>query len=369
MALRQKGKYWHCYFRDLNGKYTSVSTHETKKELAKKIESKIMSSINIQRSRRNLLRFLSPEEREKAERVEAEVKAKSSTVPASPRNGLKLSAMFELASQRRKLGSSHRYAWNRFLKLSKCTYAKEITPQVALAYLNEYCSAGNGKNFNNIKSALNTIFRACLVEAEMSSSPFAVIVDKSVTEIDSHRNMKKEEFELLLQKANIHTKIMMMLSRWTSQRLETCARMTPKMFDFSKRVFIMQPGKTKRFNEWVCCPIFPELEDFIKPILQKCKNKDKPIVENFDYPGNKNFSSNFSNFLKRNNITDTEEGSICFHSIRGTAITWMKENGIPREERQSITGQKSDEVEEIYARAIENISRVAFSFFDKKQKK
>lgn len=363
MALRKIGRYYYCYFRDETGKIKTLATRETERSQAEMFDRAVRSSINARRTRKKLLEIMEPELREK---ILASDKAAAKKLPPSTRGTLKLVDMFEIACTRRSLGSSHRYAWNRFLKFTKYTYAKEITPQIALAYLNEYCSKGNGKNFNNIKSALNTIFRACLVEAEMPSSPFSVIMDKSVTEIDSHRNMKKDEFELLFQKANTHTQIMMMLSRWTSQRLETCARMTPKMFDFSKRVFIMQPGKTKRFNEWVCCPIFPELEDFIKPILQKCKNKEKPIVENFDYPGNKNFSSNFSNLLKRNNITDTEEGSICFHSIRGTAITWMKENGIPKEERQSITGQKSDEIEEIYARAIENISRVAFNFVKKR---
>ncbi|MBQ7404187.1 MAG: site-specific integrase [Lentisphaeria bacterium] len=362
MALRKIGKYWHCYFRDLEGKLRTLSSHETDKSEARKFEQQMMKLVDSRRSHRNLMRFLSPEDRMKAELIEAEIKAKSPEVSSSPRSGLKLSAMFDLASKRRKLGTSHKYAWDRFLQEVPYKYAKEITPKIALEYLNKNYSSGNGKSFNNVKSCLNTIFRCCLVEANLSASPFGAILNRSVIDINSHRNMTGEEFDIIFSKANKYTQIMMMLSRWTAQRLETCARITPGMLDFERKVFVIQPGKTKRFKKWVCCPIFPQLENYIKPILENCPDPETPIVENFNYCGNKNFSWNFSGLLKKLQIPDTEEGSICFHSIRGTAITWMKENGIKGEELRAITGHTSNEVEDIYARDIATISKIANTF-------
>lgn len=182
----------------------------------------------------------------------------------------------------------------------------------------------DGKTFNNVKSYLNTIFRFCLIEAGLTDSPFKPVANRRVKKEKTKpwRNLTLDEFDTALKNASTeYMRIMMMLSRWTAQRLETCARMTPEMFDFGQLAFIIDPGKLKRFDKWVCCPIMPELENFIKPILARCKDTTAPIVKNFDYPGNKKMSEYFTAHLRKNNIINTECDRVGFHSLRGTAIT------------------------------------------------
>jgi hypothetical protein len=280
----------------------------------------------------------------------------------SDRNRLKLTSIWELAQPRRALSNNHRKIWDKFLERTKLKYADEVTPKYALNYLNEYYSEGNGKTYNNIKSALNTVFRCCLVEAGLSESPFKPIFDKRVTDIDHHRNITLEEFDQIFAIAPIQLQIAMMLSRWTAQRLETVTRMTPAMFDFERLVFLIDPGKNKRFNEWVCVPIFPELEKFLKPILKKCSDPEKPIVHQFSEWKNTRYTNVFSQLIKQLNIPDEHGARASFHSLRGTAITWFKEHGIKGDDLQSITGHDSKEVEDIYARDIASISRIAAGF-------
>jgi integrase len=226
-------------------------------------------------------------------------------------------------------------------------------------------SDGNGKSFNNVKSALNTVFRCCLVEAGLDQSPFAPIINKRVTDVEHHRNLTLAEVDQIMAAPDLplYVKIMTMLSRWTAQRLETCARMTPEMFDFDQKVFLIDPGKNKRFNEWVCCPILPDLENFIKPLIQQCKDPQLPIVQQFGYTSNNAFSLFFVKALRRLGINDSANEKASFHSLRGTAITWFKENGVTGDDLTSITGHDSQEVESIYARPIKNISQIAKSFY------
>ena len=265
--------------------------------------------------------------------------------------------MWDLALTRRTLSRTHRGYWGKFVKNIGCRYADEVSPARALRYLEEHYSGGNGKSFNNAKSALNTIFRCCLVEAGLQQSPFDPIINRRVTEVEHHRNLTLAEVDQIMASSiPEYIKIMVMLSRWTAQRLETCARMTPGMFDFDRKVFIIDPGKTKRFNKYVCCPIMPELEEFIRPVLAKCPHPAFPIVQNFGYTSNNAFSKAFTALLQQLGIVDNDKGKASFHSLRGTAITWFVEQGVPDEVLKLITGHTSQAVEDIYARPIANVS-------------
>ena len=260
------------------------------------------------------------------------------------------------------MSKTHKIHWKSFIDRIGVKYADQVTPKKALAYLERYYNKGNGKTFNNVKSNLNTVFRMCLVEAGLSESPFAPIANRRVTDVEHHRNLTAEEIDRIMAAPRVpeYVRIMTMLSRWTAQRLETCARMIPAMFDFEKKVFIIDPGKNARFKEWVCCPIFPTLEKFIKPILAKCKHPEVPIVQQFNYPKkNDYFSAEFRELLISLGIRDDSTGKASFHSLRGSAITWLKENGVDRETRRSITGHDSQDVEDVYAKDIASISRLA----------
>ena len=60
-------------------------------------------------------------------------------------------------------------------------------------------------------------------------------------------------------------------------------------------------------------------------------------------------------------------GKASFHSIRGTAITWFKDHGVTGEDLRSITGHTSDAMEDIYARPMANIARIAQDFKEGKR--
>lgn len=354
MALLKKANTYYAYFRDLDGRQVKRSLHTGDYEIAVVRERAMKEMIKEIKFKAMCAQFYP----DKPQITTAFPKKQAPAPGEHQRGGIALDKMWDLALTRRDLSKTHHIHWQSFINRIGVRYADEVTPAKALKYLETYYAKGNGKSFNNVKSNLNTVFRCCLVEAGLTESPFAPIINRKVTEVRGRRNLTLDEFAAALLTAPEYMQIMMMLSRWTTQRLETCARITPAMFDFDKKVFIIDPGKTKRFKKWVCCPIFPDLEDFIKPILAKCADPDKPIVDNFGYPGNWAMSHNFTEHLRKCSITGTDTASAGFHSIRGTAITWFKENGITGETLRSMTGHTTLQIEDKYARAVENISQI-----------
>ena len=353
MALRKIHNTYYVYFRDVDGSMKTRSLKTTDASLAADLHDKYMVQLQAKKGRSVIVRDF-PELKPPPE------------LPKPPtgnhqRGGIKIADMWKCALKKRNLSTRHGQNWQKFADGIGVKYADQVTPAMALKFLEERYGRGNGKTFNNMKSALNTVFRCCLVEANLAVSPFQSIINKRVTEVERHRNLTLEEFSRVMDVLPLPMQILAMLSRWTTQRLETCARMTPEMFDFNRLVFVIDPGKTRRFKKWVCCPIMPELSEFIKPILPKCK-PGKPIVSNFCNWTNHYASKFFNRKLKELDISDTDSGKASFHSIRGTAITWFKEHGVKGEELRSITGHASEDVEDIYARDIASISDIAKRF-------
>ncbi len=364
MALRKIHKTYYVYFKDIDGTQRTRSLKTTDRATAEVLHKKFMLTLQAKKGELVIMRHFPERFADQLEKVKSIAPNPERKPGDHRRGGIAIAKMWDLALTRRKLSRTHRGYWGKFVKNIGCRYADEVTPARALRYLEEHYSGGNGKSFNNAKSALNTIFRCCLVEAGLQQSPFEPIINRRVTDVEHHRNLTLAEVDQIMA-ASIpeYIKIMVMLSRWTAQRLETCARMTPGMFDFDRKVFIIDPGKTKRFNKYVCCPIMPELEEFIRPVLAKCPHPALPIVQNFGYPKfNHAFSVIFTETLRKLDIQDNGSGKASFHSIRGTAITWFKENGVVGEDLKLITGHTSQAVEDIYARPIANIARIVERF-------
>lgn len=357
MSLTTKNGIYYVVFRDLRGKVNSRSLHTRDEAEAKREEKKFMTILDEARRMRSMSRIFPMFK----ELVPAELSSSRS-------NRLKLSKMLELAAKKKKISPTGEKYWKKFLeRLKSYKYADEITPKIALNYLETYYNKGNGKTYNNVKSYLHGIFRYCLVEANLTNSPFEPIANRIVDpdDVEGHRNLTDAEIAMVMTELAEDIQVLTMLSRWTTQRLETCARMTPEMFDFESKVFIIDPGKLKRFNKYVCCPIMPELEEYIKPILSRCEVPDEPIA--YQIRGNVDrtndaVSKAFMTALKRCNIVDNAEGKASFHSLRGRAISFYKELGMSSDDLRLITGHTTDAMEAKYDRSKAQISRFALNY-------
>ena len=359
MAIRKINGRYYCYYRDAGGKLRTLAIGAADESEAVLFDKMIKLNLSAHRVKKRLLSCCSSAFSEVVKETDALSGVSKENKIAHKRGTLALSAMFETAKTKRHLSKYHERAWKYFCRGVDVRFADEVTPAICQAYLDQRFGGKSAKTWNNNKSALNMVFRLCLVEANMTMSPLQPLMNKALDDVKSHRNLTDSEVDLILKNGDLQIRVMTMLGRWTAQRLETCARMTWNDFDFEQKTFLIKPGKTSRYNKFVCVPLFAPLERFLMELEPLIKDKSAPIVNITDWKYNDAFSAKFVRLLRRLNINDTADGRATFHSLRGSAITWMIDVGLSADIRRAITGHSNLSTEDIYARSIKGVSEAA----------
>ncbi len=341
MALRRIKNRWYVYYKE-NGHIHTISTKCVNREDAEGFERDYMRKVHLDRSRLRLKRFcgdLVPSTPEYVVRAQHEERL-------GVRGGVLLSSLFDLACRYRSLSETHRKAFNRFVKEVGLRYATEVTPKIALEYLEQNFGGGNGKSFNNNKTALNTIFKLTLVETGLSSSPFEKVLNRRVTDVESHRNITPEEFSLIFQNSEEPYRTLALISWHTGLRLESC--LTLRWSDIDSDYAITKiPGKTSRFKRAVYIPMHKQLIDWLLGLPRA--EEGNPIVSVFPTKSSGSCSMYFKRLFKRLQIGDNKSGVVSFHSFRSSFITRCDEAGIPRHAIQGVAGQRSETVTNLYS--------------------
>lgn len=271
------------------------------------------------------------------------------------RKRLKLADGIATAEKYREVSDDTRKIWNRFLKHATVTYFDEVTPEVALAYLQKlYGDPDKGKSFNNNKSALSGIFKFCLVDAGMSSNPWAVIPIRRFTS-DHQRPFTEEEFKRIYAAAAEPWKTATLIAWHTGMREETVFNL--RWSKLVGDVITAKPGKTARYGREVQVPLHPQIMER----LAQLPRVNDHIFGCFKFSRKSSgFKLYFGNLLDSLGIYAEGEDLVNFNCFRNSFITRCDENNVPRPATRGVVGQVSDEVTDLYshdlvtARQIQN---------------
>ena len=352
MAIRKIKNRYYIYYRDQDGKHRTMSLGTSDPEKAKAEHDRVwglIQSAKVATKALNRHAMIFPDA------VVKEIEQANPIPPRVPREKkrLKLVDMLELAQQYRDVSDDGIKSFNRFLEWcgKRYTHAVDITPQIALEYLEERYGSGNGKSFNNNKSALNVIFRSCLIQAELERSPFEFLQNKRVRNIENHRPLTVEEFRKAFTAAREPWKTASLISWHTALRRETCFRLAWKHINQQDKSITIMPGKTARFGRAVYIPIHDELWQWLLT-LPRPADDNTPILSQFPklriWRKNKNISY-FVGLLQSLGIVDTEQGKASFHSLRASFVTRCDEYGITRAATKGIAGHVDDKITDLYS--------------------
>ena len=340
MALRKRGNRYFAYYRDIDGKQVTCALKTSVKSEAVSMHEKLMVQVRAKKGMHEIVKRFPSTMRPEENIVSIAVQ------PEHKRGTLAISDMWETALKYRQLSESHKKSFDRFQREIRVRYADQVTPSLALEYLEKNYSKGNGKTFNNNKTILNTIFKLCLVEANLKASPFEKILNRRVNKVESHRPLTKDEYKKIMNSDDKACRLMACFSWYTGMRLETCARVSGAMIDLNDNSLTITPGKTSRFKRSVYIPIHKKLMDYLKTNFEF---NEMPFSVQAGFKNEKSFSIRFIRLLKNLNINDTQDGKASFHSIRASFITRMDEAGIPRHAIQGIVGQVSEFTTNLYS--------------------
>lgn len=337
MALRRIGRYYHAYFVRYERNGTELRRRRIQRclytddiDVARTLESKLMKE-NLAISR----------EARAGAKIEAILTGSTTrTVRTAPRR-LKIENALERLAKYGKVGDTAQKHWRRFARESGFVYMDEVTPDDAFSFLDDLNL--NGKNFNNIKSALNGIYKKLLLESGMDASPFDRIPSRAVSSLPQ-RPYTVDEYKRILAVAPSPWKEAVQIAWYTGLREKDVfsLRWIEVHGDLIRRL----PGKTARFRREVLIPIHPALQR----VLDALPRKGERVLDAWEYePKSKRFMEAFGNILERAGIHEDGTATLNFNCIRNSFITRCDAAGIPRHAIRGMVGHVSDEMTSLYS--------------------
>ena len=367
MALRKRGKHgtWHAYFRTVvslpDGKLkyatTTVNLFTTDLVEARALEADLMAKNKAARMHQRATAKI--RQLEVAAGIRPAEELPHPIIREKRVRRLALADALEAAAKYKSIGETTTKRFRAFVKAMKLKYMDEVTPDIAFEYL---CSkapdSSSGKNFNNIKSALNAVFRLTLLDSGMAESPFAKIPNRSLSS-KHQRPFTEAEFVRIYHAANEPWKSACLIAWFTGLRQKDVFLL--RWDQIEGDVLTTMPAKTARFGRAVQIPVHPQLAE----ALQKIPRCGDRVLGAWKYdPESISFRRYFGSLLHELDIQDNIHGFVAFNSFRDSFITRCDAFGVPRHAIRGIVGHTEDNTTDLYshdltsARQVQQLPRV-----------
>lgn len=363
MALRQRGKqgYWHAYFRRVTAlpdgrlKYTTTTVNLGTADLreARALEAELMRKNRETRLHQRYLAHLARLDHETSA-TPGEALPDLRPVREHKRKRLKLAEWREAAEKYRELSADSRMIFQRFVdRVEGVRYFDEVTPEIALAYLqNNYGAADKGKSFNNNKTVCNTVFRLLLIDAGMTESPFALIPNRR--HVSKHqRPFTEAEYRAIYHAAPEPWKTAVLIAWYTGMREETVFNARWAQIDGD--VLTTMPGKTSRWGREVQIPLHPEV---MKRLAELPHTNEYILGVTPQMRHSDSFHRAFRKILDAAGIECGDREKINFNCFRDSFITRCDENGVPRHATRGVAGHKSDKMTDLYSHDLVSARKI-----------
>ena len=358
MALVRKGRMWYVYFRDLDGRLTSQSLRVTDREDAERLHTLFMRELRARRGAAALFRRFpdlspKPETEPSADEQKREHR----------RGGLKVADVVSELEKIAPLEPSKRRIVARFARECPVTYCDQITPELALRYLESNFSGGrNFKAFNNNLTALNAAFKKVLIPARIAESPFSRIACRRVGNVVSYRPLTDAEAAAVISSCEGAYRTAAMLGFFAGMDLSTAISCPCRAVRFDTGIIRWRRVKT---GAWFTAGIHPQLRDHLAAL--DLPESDLPVVQHVAGKVQKEnaFEKYFRRVFDRLGIADGEEGAASFHSFRASFFTRCDAAGLHRRTTSLAGGHKDDRMNDLYshdvsaAREVERLPSLA----------
>ena len=346
MALRKRGKagFWHAYFDTIreteNGPRrvrTTINLGTTDKKAARALESELMRKNREAIQRRRVQKLLD------ADGNSSEIPNNSIPVRVHRKRRLLVTDALEAAEKHREIGESTKKIWRKFERECKIKYMDQLTKEMAFDYLTEHCTGESGKRFNNVRSALNTVFKLTLLESGLDDSPLAKIPQRRLKP-EHQRPFTEEEFVRIYEAAPQPWKSAALIAWFTGLReIDVFKLRWDKITD---DVLETVPCKTARFGRGVRVPLHSQLIQELNTLPRV----NERVLGAWPYkPNDVKFRTAFGDLLDDLGIKDNEQGIVKFNSFRNSFVTRCDEAGIPRHAIRGIVGHMSDKMTDLYS--------------------
>ena len=355
MALRKRGKagFWHAYFDTIRETEdgprtvrTTINLGTTDKKAARALESELMRKNREAIHRRRVQQFLD------SDGNSSEIPNNSIPARNHRKRRLLVAGALEAAEKHREIGESQKKIWRKFVRECKIKYMDQLTKEAAFDYLEEHCPGESGKRFNNVRSALHTVYKMTLMESGLAESPFEKIPQRRLCS-RHQRPFTEKEFTRIYKAAPQPWKIASLIAWHTGMREKDI--FVARWDNITGDVLETVPSKTKRFGRGVQIPLHPQIMEK----LQTIPRVNERILGAWPYnPNDIKFRRAFGDILDSVGIKDDARGIVNFNSFRNSLITSCDEHDVPRHATKGIVGQRSDRMTDLYSHDLESARKI-----------
>ena len=247
----------------------------------------------------------------------------------------------------------------------KVEYIDEVSEDMAYEYCVWLASTGiKAQTYNKKKNFITYFFNILRRPAGLTDNPFSKMVNKEKEHFES-QIISEEDAQKLLAAENLEDRILFSLGLLAGCRFKDACLMEWKHIDFKQKIISFKPAKTKRRqpNKRVFAPLLEQLENSLRKIEDQSGYVCPAWAEKYT-----NDRANALRACKRRMrnsgveviVHKGDKGLSGFHSFRHYFVTYCRLKNIPTAIIQSIVGQSSPQMVDVYTHIDQENTRKAF---------
>lgn len=370
--LQRRGKTWHAVWY-IAGRRYAKTTGQTDKRDAEKELGRIIEPYLVKDEIKTLQNVKSRIEGAKAELTILDEQRNPPLLLESAWDA------YDRAGNRREISPvtmrNYECHWKNFLRWLGETHPeaktlREITFEICEDYKEHMAELKvTGRTFNAHRAFLRSFFNVLTHKARLTENPWAKIAKRDEHSI-GRRPLTVEELRNVCQNAKGELRIMLAFGLYLGCRLGDAACMDWGNVDMERRLIRYIPRKTARKKpEPLLIPIHPELyivlsetapgnrKGPVTPDMAERYQKHQGIVSNLIQ---EHFEAcGLTTTSERNGVGIRRSVVAGFHSLRHSAVSFLRQAGAAQSVSQAIVGHNSPDVHALYTHTDEDALRRA----------
>lgn len=371
-----KSRFWYARYLGPDGRWRNASTKTTERKAAMKIADEFEGASKARRTATQARRVLS--------RLHAEITGEA--LPSSSVRAFVANWLHEKRGTSKSTQAFYQNSATKFLTHLD-TLADDELSMVAkehiVSFRNAMLEKLSAKATNHHLKVVKMLFRAARRDGFVVDDPseFVETIREKKADKKRRRPFSLDEIRAVLSVADDEWRSMILFGLYTGQRIGDIARLTWANVDLDKsqvRLVTQKTGAALRIA--MALPLREHIESLPAPDVRPDRAPLHPracaLLERNGKSGT--LSNQFADLLalaglrmKKAHRATTGEGrdgrhdneQLSFHSLRHSAVTLLKEAGIPAAVVQKFIGHESAQISELYTTVgEESLTKAAAAF-------
>ena len=338
LTKKSRSKYWFACFRDLQGKQRRLSTKQTDRKKAMKVAEQYEQVSQCKLPVHNVRQTLTALAREAYGET-----FPSATVRQFTEAWLKSKAPPVVAQSTHDFYRKSAKKFLEFLGTAAELDLSAMTRKMMIEFRNQVAQKASATTTNHDLKAIKLIFRSAKRDGYIIEDPSEFVESvRRKTSDDARRPFTVPEIRKVIEVADKEWKSLVLFALYTGQRLADLATLRWDNIDLVRNEIRIQTRKT---GKRLAIPIAPPLKTHIEslPAAREGHLHPKAAVTVTSQKRSGTLSNQFANLLAQAGLRDKaphrsrgkgrdakrSSNGLSFHALRHTAVSLLKDAGIP----------------------------------------